>query len=149
MPTEIKNHVQHIKKNVENEITKKKEKLDGAMIKMEIQEILEKGIEIDYQDQKKYFSINVIDHDFDDQQEQQYKQLLNTTYDDLGNNVYGFYQFVKDKEPIKVFNLFWQNTVGDEDSPYNTPFFGRKWNYTESNIIKDQRILDYVKRRTK
>lgn len=50
MPTEIKNHVQHIKKNVENEITKKKEKLDGAMIKMEIQEILEKGIEIDYQD---------------------------------------------------------------------------------------------------
>jgi L-lysine 2,3-aminomutase len=50
MPTEIKNHVQHIKNNVENEITKKKEKMDGAMIKMEIQEILEKGIEIDYQD---------------------------------------------------------------------------------------------------
>jgi hypothetical protein len=50
MPTEIKNHVQHIKKNVDNEITKKKEKIDSAMIKMEIQEILEKGIEIDYQD---------------------------------------------------------------------------------------------------
>lgn len=47
--------------------SKKREKLDGQMIKMEIQEILEKGIEIDYHDQKKYFSINVTDHDFDDQ----------------------------------------------------------------------------------
>ena len=74
---------------------------------------------------------------------------MNTTYDDLGNNVYGFYKFKKDNEPIKVINLFWQNTVGDGDSPYNTPFFGRKWSYTDGNIIKDQRILDYVKRRTK
>ena len=37
MPTEIKSHVQHIKKNIENEMhSKKREKIEGQMIKMEI-----------------------------------------------------------------------------------------------------------------
>ena len=149
MPTEIKSHVQHIKKSIEKDMKSKKwEKLEGQMIKMEIQEILEKGIEIDYQDQKKYFSINVTDHEFDDQQEQQFKELLNTTYEEFGTDVYGFYHFKNDQDPMQILNLFWQNTV-DSDSPYNTPFFGRKWNYTTKNIIKDQRIADYIERRTK
>ena len=37
MPTEIKSHVQHIKKSIEKDMKSKKwEKLEGQMIKMEI-----------------------------------------------------------------------------------------------------------------
>ena len=89
MPNEIQDHVKSIKKNIESDMqSKKREKIDGQMIKMEIQEILEKGIEIDYQDQKKYFGINVTDHEFDDQQELMFKSMFNTS-----DGVNGFYAF--------------------------------------------------------
>lgn len=152
LPEDIQEQVSQILKDVDQEMcSKRKEKLDGQIIKMEIQDILEKGIEIDYNDQKKYFSINLQDHEFDDRQEELFQSVvLSTTFPDIveDKEVFGFYDFSKGV-PQKILNLYWVNMVGDGDSPYNTPFFDRKWCYTEKNIIKDERIIEYIKRRTK
>ena len=74
----------------------------------------------------------------------------------IGNwPLYGYSQFFnfntrKNGEIAEqVPNLYWQNLCKDGDTPYNTPFFGKKWQYVSDFYVSDQRIIDYLAQRSK
>lgn len=65
IPEEIKKHCTTIKNKVVAVPRQSQEKQKQALIK-EIQEIFENGTKLDHAQQKKYFSVDVIDHEYDD-----------------------------------------------------------------------------------
>jgi len=53
---------------------------------------------------------------------------------------------MSENEPTIVQNLFWANNI-DESTPYETPYFGRKFCYVSKNVILDPDIKNYLQKR--